>query len=254
MPRQKNPDAIAEAKRLWQDRIPQREIAQRLGFGERTVRGWLADEEKPTGKAEPPAPVVTLQELLLFCGDIETARRWQFVLDLAREQGNPLPAVFASFLCEVGDLYMGGIPIVAGWGNWRAATAGFALLGERLGCPTFGEIARVMGETTPWLPKESPKTPVEPLDPPQLRWRRVTTNPRRAYHKAVSPLLPKLHQELMALALTRFTGEPPAYLIEIVKRLPDVDRGGLFQGKVDLAWALLTIFAFRTEKGDSSNG
>lgn len=235
-----------EVHKRWEAGESYDKLGAEYHVSPRTIQRWVKGDNtprKPRQSIEPPAPagpVISLKDLLRDTGDLAAARQWQFVIDLAAERGNPLPARFTARLSIFEDsLSIDGIAVVAGDGPWRAATAGFPLLGESLGCPAFGAIAQVMADSKPWEGRVQ----------------------RRAYHKAAVRLLANLRRELMAWALSGLPGAPPevsaaiaqrlphggvpAYIMAIVKRLPDIDRGGMFQGQIDMAWAILTILALQ---------
>ncbi len=269
MPRKIPTEIFEEVKRLTSEGYTQEQIENRTQVSVRTQRRWLMAERSQDAKESLPIanepesgsasgyvwPDISAQDLVDAGFDPDLTPMILASLGIAREQGNKRLSVYVEQL-------MG---IRRNWKNipepWWALIAGFPIVAQDLGAPSFQKIASIVAEVNPYLGRQ----------------------PRLYYHRRIRAV----HQQAMIEAqaylqqhlLTVVNGSPPALvghrydvvqykseyswlssahlattrnnsglhstweplLFDILSRLPDPDRQrGKVYREVDLTWVLFS--------------
>jgi transcriptional regulator with XRE-family HTH domain len=170
----------AEANRLWrEEKLTQKQIADRLGAGERTVRRWLADEPRPNRAKNDNPPLASYPALLaLTQGSSEAAGRLFLAVEMARRAGNTwLPQFLTGKLVRL-QRFLAAEPWAEGNAPtpepWDSLIVGLPLLGEAIGVPSLADVAQVIDQYRPWEGRGK----------------------RRAYYRAVNPRLFRMYREM----------------------------------------------------------
>ncbi|MBI4202174.1 MAG: hypothetical protein HY532_03550 [Chloroflexi bacterium] len=170
----------AEARRLWrEEKLTQKQIADRLDAGERTVRRWLADEPRPSRAKADSFPLIRFEGLLaLTQGNSEVAGRLYLAAEMARRAGNRWLPQFLTDKVErlqrtlaAGPWAASDVPTPE---PWDSLIVGLPLLGEAVGAPALIDIAQAIDQCQPWKGRGQ----------------------RRAYYQTMRPLLVTMYWEM----------------------------------------------------------
>lgn len=251
-------DIISEGLNLYEQGYTQKEIAIKLGCGERTVRRWLSDIKTYAPKTEK---IVTDHQLNLT-----------YLKNLFQDDYIPQILFFISMAVKnnkfksisfVNDMNQSIVEYEKITEPWLAAISGFKYLSEITGVQKFEEINSLIKDEKPFIKKDRKKfrRRINPLIT-ELRFELITLFDISKIKltdfesNIVAPSYSDIHQsnylisDLNILApneqINQFLDSKYGLLLEIESRLPDLDyrqRKAIYDlQKIPLTLILLKLF------------